>query len=135
MNCPNRQISFPISWRNRLCYFAPDLNVRLCKVRSSIIDRYTGNCSLDISEADVYGGGNKADYKPTNANTDDYPEVNIKNATVKSVFGGGLQAEVKGNPHINIKKGSKILGNVYGGGNMGKVTGNPSVIINGKQTN
>ena len=105
------------------------------KIQVNVENRPTGNCSLDISEADVYGGGNKADYKPTNANTDDYPEVNIKYATVKNVFGGGLQAEVKGNPHINIKKGSKILGNVYGGGNMGKVTGNPSVIINGKQTN
>lgn len=40
MNCPNHQISFPSSWRNRLCYFAPDLNVRPCKVRSSIIYRY-----------------------------------------------------------------------------------------------
>ena len=62
----------------------------------------------------------------------DYPQVNIKNATVKNVFGGGLEAKVTGNPQILIKKGSKISGNVYGGGNMGEVIGDPKVIINGK---
>ncbi len=88
-----------------------------------------------MSEADVYGGGNQADYPGegvTHEGEYNYPQVNIKNATVKNVFGGGLEAEVKGNPQIKIKKGSKILGNVYGGGNMGKVDGDPKVIINGK---
>ena len=101
-------------------------------------------CLLDVSTADVYGGGNKADYPGVpsegspitgsinNASPFNYPAVNIKNATVKNVFGGGLEAEVKGNPQIKIKKGAKILGNVYGGGNMGEVTGDPRVIINGK---
>ena len=60
-----------------------------------------------------------------------YPQVNIKNATVKNVYGGGLEAEVKGNPQIRIKKGSEVLGNVYGGGNMGEVDGNPKVHIMG----
>ena len=39
MNYPNCQISVPSSWRNRLCN-VPDLNVRPCKFRSSIIYRY-----------------------------------------------------------------------------------------------
>lgn len=101
-------------------------------------------CPLDVSLADVYGGGNQADYpgEPasdspiTGSNTHtppyNYPQVNIKNATVKNVFGGGLEAKVTGNPQIKIKKGSKIRGNVYGGGNMGEVDGDPKVIINGK---
>ena len=118
----------------------------------NVEDKYPNdNCSLEVSTADVYGGGNQADYPgipdptgplynlPSHAITHtspyNYPEVNIKNATVKNVFGGGLKAEVIGNPQIHIKKGSKVLGNVYGGGNMGEVTGNPKVIINGKQTN
>lgn len=113
------------------------------------VEQKTGDdyCPLDVSLADVYGGGNQADYPGvpteggpiTGSNTHtppyDYPQVNIKNATVKNVFGGGLKAEVTGNPQVHIKKGSKILGNVYGGGNMGEVNGNPKVIINGKQTN
>lgn len=88
-------------------------------------------CPLDAKLADVYGGGNQADYSTPEANHD-YPDVTIKNAMVKNVYGGGLEAEVQGNPQIKIKKGSKILGNVYGGGNMGEVDGNPRVIINGK---
>ena len=104
-------------------------------------------CPLDVSTADVYGGGNQADYpgEPapdspitgtiTHTSPYNYPEVNIKNATVNNVFGGGLNATVTGNPQIFIKKGSKVLGNVYGGGNMGEVNGNPRVIVNGKQTN
>ncbi len=102
------------------------------------------DCALEVSTADVYGGGNQADYPGTASAGSplsgtithtppyNYPAVNIKNATVKNVFGGGLEAEVKGNPQILIKKGSKISGNVYGGGNMGEVIGDPKVIINGK---
>ena len=101
----------------------------------NIENKNTG-CPLDLSEADVYGGGNQADYKtPTiggKPELHDYPQVNIKNATVNNVFGGGLEAEVKGNPQIRIKKGSKVLGNVYGGGNLGEVDGDPRVIVNGK---
>ena len=111
------------------------------------VEQGTGNdcCPLDVSLADVYGGGNQADYPGTPSegspitvtpsHVSNYPAVNIKNATVKNVFGGGLEAEVDGDPQIQIKKGSKILGNVYGGGNMGEVEGNPRVIINGKQVN
>ena len=114
----------------------------------NVEDKYPNdNCSLEVSTADVYGGGNQADYPGvpapdspitgtiTHTSPYNYPEVNIKNATVKNVFGGGLNATVTGNPQIFIKKGSKVLGNVYGGGNMGEVNGNPRVIVNGKQTN
>ena len=89
-------------------------------------------CDLDVSLADVYGGGNEADYTAPGVTPGNYPEVNIKNATVKNVFGGGLKADVTGNPQIRIKKGSRVMENVYGGGNMGVVTGDPKVIINGK---
>ena len=73
--------------------------------------------------------------------------INIKNATVKNVYGGGYKADVMGNPQIHLKKGAKVLGNVYGGGNMGEVKdspttttitnitiveGNPRVIVNGE---
>lgn len=112
----------------------------------NVEDKYPNDdCALEVSIADVYGGGNKADYPGTPetggpitgsvSTTSNYPEVNIKNATVNNVFGGGLEAEVKGNPQVHIKQYARILGNVYGGGNMGKVTGDPRVIINGKQVN
>lgn len=110
----------------------------LGKIKGTIVvnveDLYQGDaCPLDLSEADVYGGGNQADYPGKGLSpAGNYPQVNIKNATVKNVFGGGLEAEVKGNPQIKIKKGSKIRGNVYGGGNMGEVDGDPKVIVNGK---
>lgn len=112
----------------------------LGKIQGTVIvnveDRFNeDSCPLDVSEADVYGGGNQADYPGEGIDHGEeynYPQVNIKNATVKNVFGGGLEAEVKGNPQILIKKGSKISGNVYGGGNMGEVIGDPKVIINGK---
>ena len=112
----------------------------LGKIEGTVIvnveDRFNeDSCPLDMSEADVYGGGNQADYPGegvTHEGEYNYPQVNIKNATVKNVFGGGLEAEVKGNPQIKIKKVSKIRGNVYGGGNMGEVDGDPKVIINGK---
>lgn len=113
----------------------------------------TDECPLDVSEADVYGGGNRADYPGVpqeggplydsqhpgdpiaHTSPFNYPAVNIKNATVKNVFGGGLNAEVTGNPQIQLKNKAVIRGNVYGGGNMGEVNGNPKVILNGKQTN
>lgn len=102
----------------------------------NVEDRYPSDaCALDVSIADVYGGGNQANYPGEGITHDgeyNYPQVNIKNATVKNVFGGALEAEVTGNPQIKIKKGSKIRGNVYGGGNMGEVIGDPKVIINGK---
>ena len=98
------------------------------------VEQGTGEdvCPLDAKLADVYGGGNQADYSAPATDNHNYPDVTIKNAMVKNVFGGGLEAEVTGNPQIKIKKGSRILGNVYGGGNMGQVDGNPRVIINGK---
>lgn len=91
-------------------------------------------CELDVSRATVYGGGNQANYGDANHLKGDYPKVNIMNATVKAVYGGGLEAEVYGNPQVRLLNKAVILGDVYGGGNMGKVTGNPRVILNGKQT-
>lgn len=115
----------------------------LGKIAGTVIvnveDKYNeDSCPLDLSEADVYGGGNQADYPGEGISHEgeyNYPQVNIKNATVKNVFGGGLEAEVTGNPQIQLKNKAKVLVNVYGGGNRGVVNGNPKVILNGKQTN
>ena len=111
----------------------------------NVEDKYENDaCELDVSLADVYGGGNQADYPGTPATGSplsdpithsspyNYPEVNIKNAVVKNVFGGALNAAVTGNPQVHIKNKAKVLGNVYGGGNMGVVNGNPRVVVNGK---
>ena len=127
----------------------------LGKVKGTItvnIENMDGSCPLDVSTADVYGGGNEADYDtaPTqgehgyNYTHPNYPVINIKNATVRNVYGGGYKANVMGNPQINLKQGAKVLGNVYGGGNMGEVKdspntttiveGNPKVNIDGKDT-
>lgn len=112
------------------------------KVKGTItvnIENGNSGCELDLSETDVYGGGNEADYDttPTTGPNEypythpNYPVINIKNATVRNVFGGGYKAEVKGNPQIHLKKGAKVLGNVYGGGNMGVVVGSPKVNVDG----
>ena len=101
------------------------------KIVVTVDDQATG-CELDVSKADVYGGGNQANYTAPTA-TPNYPVVNIKKATVNNVFGGGLEAEVTGNPRVAIWKYAKVLGNVYGGGNQGEVTGNPKVIVNGEK--
>lgn len=127
----------------------------LGKVKGTItvnIENMDGSCPLDVSTVDVYGGGNEADYDtaPTqgehgyNYTHPNYPVINIKNATVRNVYGGGYKANVMGNPQINLKQGAKVLGNVYGGGNMGEVKdspntttiveGNPKVNIDGKDT-
>lgn len=109
------------------------------KIIVNVEDKYPYDaCALDVSIADVYGGGNQANYPGEGITHDgeyNYPQVNIKNATVKNVFGGALEAEVTGNPQIQLKNKATILGNVYGGGNRGVVNGNPKVILNGKQTN
>lgn len=109
------------------------------KIIVNVEDKYPNDaCALDVSIADVYGGGNQANYPGEGIIHDgeyNYPQVNIKNATVKNVFGGAFEAEVTGNPQIQLKNKAIILGNVYGGGNRGVVNGNPKVILNGKQTN
>lgn len=98
----------------------------------NVENKHNEGCELEADIADVYGGGNKADYNTTDHTEHDYPQVNIKNAAVKNVFGGGLEAQVTGNPQIKIKKGADVHENVYGGGNMGEVHGDTKVIINGK---
>lgn len=84
----------------------------------------------------IFGGGNQADYVPTNAAID-YPAVNITSGQViYKVVGGGNAAGVTANPHINIS-GGKICtiadGNkagIYGGCNTtGTVDGNIYMLI------
>lgn len=100
-----------------------------------------GDCPLSMENADVFGGGNLAVYTaPTT--THDYPEVNIINATVRNVFGGGngdpsdatqTKGSVTGNPRVYINADPTssyrgvVMGNVYGGGNAAKVDGSPTI--------
>lgn len=100
-----------------------------------------GDCPLSMENADVFGGGNLAVYTAPTA-TPDYPEVNIINATVRNVFGGGNgdgtedKGSVTGNPRVYINPVTDpptpsyrgvVMGNVYGGGNAAKVTGSPTI--------
>ncbi len=89
----------------------------------------------------LYGGGKLADYTaPTGR--EESPIVRVKSAThIGTVYGGGFQANVTGNPtvEINMVKGQhtnpdkpKVLGtvdNVFGGGFEGWVKGNTNVLI------
>jgi len=95
----------------------------------------TSSCLFDLSHANVYGGGDQAQYTGS-------PVVNIKHGTVLNVFGGG-----NGNPADALQNPGKVGGstvtigddntahravvlrNVYGGGNAAKVTGNTSILL------
>ena len=99
------------------------------------IEQKTGAdyCPLNISEADVYGGGNQAAYSHPSGN---YPEVNIKHGTVKNVYGGGLGATavVTGSPKVTIGDDNSahravVHENVYGGGNAAEVQGHTEVLL------
>ena len=107
-----------------------------------------GYCPLSMENADVFGGGNLAAYEApfvsgTSGPRQNYPEVNIINATVRNVFGGGngdpddatqMKGSVTGNPKVYINKVATpetyrgvVMGNVYGGGNAAKVDGSPTI--------
>ena len=89
------------------------------------------NTCNSFSLGNVYGGGNKASYTPTNRGS--YPAVNIiSGAITGNVFGAGLgsTAIVHSNPIVSVTGGS-IGGNVFGGGDEGAVDGNTVVTING----
>lgn len=95
----------------------------------------SNTCLFDLSHANVYGGGNQAQYTGI-------PEVNIKHGTVLNVFGGGNgnPADASQNPgkvggstvtigDNNTAHRAVVLRNVYGGGNAAKVTGNTSILL------
>ena len=110
------------------------------------VEDLEGTCALDLTN--VYGGGNLAEYIPTNASASS-PAVNIKHIQhadghwIKgNVFGGGLgsSAVVTANPVVTIgddKSGhyARLItsdlakGKVFGGGSEAPVTGNPTVIM------
>ena len=93
------------------------------------------SCIFDLSHANVFGGGNLAQYAGS-------PIVNIKHGTVLNVFGGG-----NGNPNDATQNPGKVagstvtigddntahravvLGNVFGGGNAARATGNTSILL------
>ena len=73
-----------------------------------------GRTTYDVGA--VYGGGNNADYKPTEAT--EYAEVIIdgcEKTSIKYVFGGGNAAATPAN-EVMIN-GCYIIDNVFGGGN------------------
>ena len=95
----------------------------------------SSSCLFDLSHANVYGGGDQAQYTGI-------PEVNIKHGTVLNVFGGGNgnPADASQNPgkvggstvtigDDNTAHRAVVLRNVYGGGNAAKVTGNTSILL------
>ena len=79
----------------------------------------------------VYGGGNLADYAPTESGA---PAVTINNcaSSVKDVFGGGNAAAV---PATNVIVNGGIIDRVFAGGNgetaAANVAGNASAVIHG----
>ncbi len=86
----------------------------------------------------IFGGGNQADYTPTDASSS-YPALNIMGGTVThKVVGGGNAAGVTANPVVTISGGTLCnstnyskLG-IYGGCNMtGTVTGDITLNITG----
>ena len=101
------------------------------------IDSTNVTCTERFHVGDVYGGGNMASYSAPAAPNNNYPEVNIKNGTIRNnVFGGGYgsAAVVTGNPIVTVgvssaSKTALVLGNVFGGGNAAAITGNTTVHV------
>lgn len=75
----------------------------------------------------VFGGGDDAAYSPS-AN---YPVVFMDGGKATNVFGGGKggTATVTGNPSVTLTGNARVTGNVYGGGDQAEVRGNASVRI------
>ena len=96
------------------------------------------SCPLDIKN--VYGGGNQAEYAPTNASLAS-PAVNIIKATIKeNVFGGGLGTTALSVSHPTVHVGGTASGetvnvnvSVYGGGSAAPVEGSTSVTVDGNK--
>ena len=84
-------------------------------------------------KGNVYGGGwGSSAYVQTN------PVVSIGDSNNTSnkvkvdgcIYGGGEEAEVRGNTTVNIKNASTTVNsNVFGGGNLANVTGNVDIVI------
>ncbi|MBQ9200869.1 MAG: chitobiase/beta-hexosaminidase C-terminal domain-containing protein [Bacteroidales bacterium] len=87
---------------------------------------------LPIIIGELYGGGNQADYSVYGYNDDgtlkrpgvdgvtiadsvySHPQINVKSATrIGTVYGGGLEALVVGNPHVNINMCQGWVNGVY----------------------
>ena len=68
--------------------------------------------------ANVFGGGNKADYVPAEADTKQSTEVIIEGCdltSIENVFGGGNAAAT---PATDVLvRGTKIINTLFGGGN------------------
>jgi hypothetical protein len=75
-----------------------------------------GQADDDYDVAAVYGGGNQADYEPTD--TQQKTEVIIEGCdltSIQQVYGGGNAAATPAT--LVVVKGSKIIDEVFGGGN------------------
>ena len=68
----------------------------------------------------VFGGGNRADYIPPTG-TPNYPTVTMSGGTVNnSMYGGGNEADIKGNANVTMTGGT-VKNRIFGGGNKGSV--------------
>ena len=87
----------------------------------------TDQLDTDYDVAAVFGGGNQADYVPTDETQS--TEVIIEGCDltkILEVYGGGNAAATPGT-HVIIK-GTQLIDNVFGGGN-GKGEGNPGANV------
>lgn len=68
----------------------------------------------------VFGGGNHADYIPPTGQPN-YPTVTMTGGTVNnSMYGGGNEADIKGNANVTMTGGT-VKNRIFGGGNKGSV--------------
>jgi len=120
-------------------------------IKVNVIDYELEDCELDL--VNVYGGGNLANYTPSNSSITS-PVVNVmhvkQDAGVKgNVFGGGNRASVEANTRVNIGYEATAMslpadlpatitpsnfhtfvsGNVFGGGNEAGVDGNTTINV------
>ncbi len=121
----------------------------------NVLDFGVDNCGLKLTN--VYGGGNLADYAPTETTVG--PVVNVMHiadaaGVSGNVYGGGKEAQVEANPIVNIGYDNTmsdylsaisipegitlnpsnfrafVTGRVFGGGEEAGVTGNTTVNMN-----
>ena len=112
----------------------PKGHVKVLVTKTTEVTGLDTNQPIDV--AAVFGGGNLADYEPTNTN--DYAEVEINKASGEGsrlvagyVFGGGNQAGVTGGTLVNILDG-EVRNGVYGGcDTRGTVTKDVTVNVTG----
>ena len=91
------------------------------------------NSSNGYGVANVFGGGNQADYNPTNNDEELEVLIDGSSAYINNVFGGGNRAGTQNNAGTNVKLNSgSVINAIYGGNNAsGTVDGSTQVTVSG----